>query len=169
MNGTLIGQHLLRAGKISDDDIERASHLQESVGGRFGSALIKLGAISEDHLLEGLSEQLDLPILDESEIPASADLFTFMSNCQESFDWFLAQEIAVWEEGEGELHCIARDVLDPALGEALRLFHPNKAIKFGLTTTYLLERILSDLSREHAVDNLFQQNDHDHLIVISLF
>ena len=62
MNNMLIGQHLLGAGKISAEDIERASHLQGSVGGRFGSALIKLGAISEDHLLESLSEQLDLPI-----------------------------------------------------------------------------------------------------------
>ena len=159
MNSMLIGQHLLGAGKISDEDIERASHLQGSVGGRFGSALIKLGAISEDHLLESLSEQLDLPILNESEIPPSTELFNFMSGCQESFDWFLAQETVIWERDEGELCCIARDILDPALSEAIRLFHPDKTIKFGLTTTYLLERIMNDLSREHAVDNLFQQTE----------
>ena len=160
MNSKLIGQHLLSAGKITEDDIDRASHLQESVGGRFGSALIKLGAISEDHLLEGLSEQLGLPILDETEMPTSSEeLFAFMSSCKESFDWFLSQETAIWESDRGELNCIARDVLDPALGEALRLFHPEKTIKFYLTTTYSLERVLSDLSREHAVDNLFQQTE----------
>ncbi|SVD55588.1 uncharacterized protein METZ01_LOCUS408442, partial [marine metagenome] len=111
MNSKLIGQHLLSAGKITEDDIDRASHLQESVGGRFGSALIKLGAISEDHLLEGLSEQLDLPTLNESEIPATTDLFAFMSSCKESFDWFLSQETAIWESDRGELYCVARDVL----------------------------------------------------------
>ena len=69
MNSMLIGQYLLTAGKVTEEDIDRAANLQKSVGGRFGSALIKLGAISEDHLLQGLSEQLDLRILNESEIP----------------------------------------------------------------------------------------------------
>jgi len=157
-NNDLLGQRLLTTGKITSDDIDRACHLQDSVGGRFGSALIKLGAISEDYLLEALAEQLDVSLLTESEVPASTELYRYMSECEESFDWFLAQEMAIWED-EGKLHCIARDILDPAIAETLRHFHPGIKVSFALTTTYLLERILSDLNREHSVDNLFQQSE----------
>ena len=58
-NNDLLGQRLLTTGKITSDDIDRACHLQDSVGGRFGSALIKLGAISEDYLLERILSDLN--------------------------------------------------------------------------------------------------------------
>ena len=158
-NNDLLGQRLLAAQKISEDDIDRACHLQDSVGGRFGSSLIKLGAISEDNLLLALSEQLDVPILTEHEIPESADIYRYMISCEENFEWFLSQEVAIWESDDSTIVCIARDILDPAIAETFRLFHPGQMVDYGLTSTYLLERLLSDLNREHAVENLFQQND----------
>lgn len=158
-NNDLLGQRLLAAGRISEDDIEKACHLQESVGGRFGSALIRQGAISEDNLLEALSAQLGLPILDQAEIPDATDIYRDMAGSAESFDWFLSQEVVIWKTGEGQLNCLARDILDPAVSETLRHFHPGAKISYALTTTYLLERLLSDLNREHSVDSLFQQGE----------
>ena len=155
----LIGQRLLRSGNITEDDLARALQLQESMGGRLGSALIKLGSISEDHLLVGLAEQLDLPVLLEHEIPDSTELFQFMSEQKENFDWFLAQEVIIWENGNGTLVCIARDILDPGVTETLRQFHPGSSIDYALTTTYHLEKILADLNREHSVDSLFHDNE----------
>ncbi len=155
----LIGQRLLQLGNITEDDLERALHLQDSVGGRFGSALIKLGSISEDHLLVALSEQLELPVLLEHEIPESNELYRFMGEQGENFDWFLAQEVIIWLQENESLVCIARDVLDPAVSETLRQFHPDRSINFALTTTYLLEKILADLNREHSVDSLFSDNE----------
>lgn len=154
-----IGQRLLRLGDITEDDLARALQLQESMGGRFGSALIKLGSISEDHLLIALAEQLDLPVLLEHEIPDSTELFQFMSEQSENFDWFLAQEVIIWEKENGTLVCIARDILDPGVSETLRQFHPGSLIEYALTTTYQLEKILADLNREHSVDSLFHDNE----------
>ena len=71
-NNDLIGQRLLAQGRINEDDIERACQLQESVGGRFGSALIKIGALSEDHLLNALSAQLGAVPIAAAFICASA-------------------------------------------------------------------------------------------------
>ena len=158
-NDDLIGQRLLARGKITADDVGRAVQLQESVGGRFGSALIKLGALSEDYLLEELADQLDLPLFDEQMLPDSLEVFRYMSGLEESFDWFLALELVVWEGKSDELFCIARDILDPTVSETLRQFHPDKQLKFALTSTYLLDRLLGDLAREHSVDNLFHQSE----------
>ncbi|MDA0979317.1 MAG: type II secretion system protein, partial [Proteobacteria bacterium] len=157
-NNDLLGQRLLARHHVTEDDINRACELQSSLGGRIGSSLIKLGAVSEDYLLEALSEQLEMPVLEDRDIPEVSELFKFMSQLQINFDWFLAEDVVVWPEAE-HIWCIARDVLNPEIGETLRHFLKGKAVRFGLATSYTLERILDDLKREHSVDNLFQQSE----------
>ncbi len=156
-----IGELLLDRGLISRDDVDRALKVQSSVNARFGSALIKLGAISDDHLLSVLAEQLGVRRLVESDIPAATELYQYMISQRENFEWFLTQEVVIWEgaDAPGRLFCIARDFIDPLVAETLQHFHPALEIEFCLTSGYLLERVLNDLHREHSVDSLFQNSD----------
>lgn len=56
-----LGQLLVARGWITVQQLTRAIQNQNVVGGRLGTCLIEMDAISEDNLLKGLSEQLGVP------------------------------------------------------------------------------------------------------------
>lgn len=154
----LLGQRLLAAGKISESDVERACELQQKAGGRFGSALVRLGAVSEDFVLQALSDQLEMAVVRDTDLPESAEIYQFMLQSGINFDWFLSADLFIWRD-DSSLRCIARDPLDPAIMDTLAHFFPGEMVDFSLATTYTLEKVLGDLNREHAVDQLFQQSE----------
>jgi type IV pilus assembly protein PilB len=51
-----LGKKLLEAGLVSEELLKRAREIEKGEGGSVSTALVKLGAISEDHLLSFLSE-----------------------------------------------------------------------------------------------------------------
>jgi type IV pilus assembly protein PilB len=57
---------LLKSGLIDDKQLNQALAEQRSVGGRIGSALTRLGFISEETLVKFLSEQFKVPAVDLS-------------------------------------------------------------------------------------------------------
>nr|WP_320114843.1 GspE/PulE family protein [uncultured Desulfuromonas sp.] len=59
-----IGDLLVSEGIISEEQLMTALQTQKSSGGKLGRTLIDLGYISEDHLLEFLSRQLQVPLVD---------------------------------------------------------------------------------------------------------
>jgi hypothetical protein len=59
----LLGELLLDAGLLGVADLERGLALQQKIGGRLGSVLMRIGAVSEDNLLQVLSRQLGLPVM----------------------------------------------------------------------------------------------------------
>ena len=63
-----IGEMLLRAGIIDEDQLEKAVDYQKTQGGKVYSALIKLNFLDEDDLLEFLSRHLGLPTVSLDEI-----------------------------------------------------------------------------------------------------
>lgn len=56
-----LGQLLVARGWITVQQLTRALTTQQVVGGRLGTCLIEMDAISEDNLLKGLSEQHGVP------------------------------------------------------------------------------------------------------------
>lgn len=56
-----LGQLLVARGWITVQQLTRALQNQSIVGGRLGTCLIEIDALSEDLLLKGLSEQLGVP------------------------------------------------------------------------------------------------------------
>src|SRR5690606_30507586 len=65
-----LGDLLLAREAIRPADLERALELQAVMGGRLGHLLVRIGALSEDQLLEVLSAQLGVPVLGrEAAIP----------------------------------------------------------------------------------------------------
>ena len=69
----LLGELLVERGIVSAADIQKALAFQEQFGGRIGSILVRLGALSEETLLPVLSDQLAVPLLAGSEWPEQPD------------------------------------------------------------------------------------------------
>lgn len=73
-----LGELLVRAGKISNFQLDSALSHQKMLGGRLGASLIKLGYISERELIGFLAEQLGLPLVDLSKESVSAQTLAFL-------------------------------------------------------------------------------------------
>ncbi len=62
----LFGEILVASGVCSQTDVEQGLDIQEKVGGRLGSILLNMGAITEEHFLQALSSQLNVPLFREA-------------------------------------------------------------------------------------------------------
>ena len=58
-----LGQILLGRGKIGEEDLNKGLAFQSSVGGLLGAILIRIGAVSEDAVLDALSLQLGIELI----------------------------------------------------------------------------------------------------------
>ncbi len=63
-----LGDLLVTAERITPDQLDQALEVQQSEGGRLGSHLITLGALSETELAQFLSEQHGVPSVDLTEV-----------------------------------------------------------------------------------------------------
>ncbi|ELA8117860.1 type II/IV secretion system protein [Vibrio parahaemolyticus] len=68
-----LGDLLVEEGIVSEDRIQQALSAQRSTGQKLGDALIDLGFITEKQMLEFLSQQLGLPLIDLGRAPVDAD------------------------------------------------------------------------------------------------
>ncbi|EKA6056686.1 GspE/PulE family protein [Vibrio parahaemolyticus] len=68
-----LGDLLVEEGIVSEDQIQQALFAQRSTGQKLGDALIDLGFITEKQMLEFLSQQLGLPLIDLGRAPVDAD------------------------------------------------------------------------------------------------
>jgi len=68
--GPKLGELLAARGKLDRDALLQALRLQRTSGGRLGTCLLELDAVSEDDLLHVLSEQLGVPFIDSEELRA---------------------------------------------------------------------------------------------------
>ena len=146
----------MQANLISEDDLDKSLYLQQSVGGRLGAILLRIGALSEDTLLKQLSQQLDLPVLGiEEPLPDDIRVYECLLASEIEFDWFIDQSVVLWELADGSLGCLARDPLDPFVRETLRYFYAERQMSFYLCRNHDLDRLLSAIARERAVEGLF--------------
>ncbi len=56
-----LGDLLIKAGVVSDAQLNAALNEQRQWGGRLGAILVRMGALSEDLLVKALSRQLNIP------------------------------------------------------------------------------------------------------------
>lgn len=66
-----LGDLLVRAGVVSEQQLNAALGEQKKWGGRLGTILVRMGALSEDLLVKALSKQLGIPRanLDAAQVP----------------------------------------------------------------------------------------------------
>lgn len=69
----LIGQILKNLFGVPDEDITKALGIQREVGGYIGQILIQTGSITENQLIQALSEQLKVPVFDRADGDVAPD------------------------------------------------------------------------------------------------
>jgi len=104
-----LGQILLTTGDVTANDLSKALSIQENIGGKLGSILIRIGAVSEELLLDNLAQQLNLTVLGKQcMLPEIQKLHHFMTESAIQFDWFVDQSVIVWQDQE-KIICCCRD------------------------------------------------------------
>ncbi len=58
------GESLIKAGKISEEQLQEALALQQEDGGRLGTNLVKLGVLDEKELMAQLGKHFGVPVVD---------------------------------------------------------------------------------------------------------
>jgi len=155
----LLGEMLSARGLVSSEDVEKALKIQAAVGGRLGALLVRIGAVSEDQLLQVLAEQLNVVYLRNTEdLPDNLLVFQFMSQSPIKLDWFIDHSVLLWErdqDGEQELCCLAQDILDHGLTEILNYFYPQRAVSYYIAANHQLDKFLDFVRKERAIEQLF--------------
>jgi general secretion pathway protein E len=160
-----LGQMLLERALIGDGDLERALAFQARFGGRLGAVLVRIGALSENHLLSVLSEQLGLPVLAGTQIPTdAAQVLAAIERSGYPAEWWLDQEAILWEDpADSRIHCIARDPLLPGLGEAVERAFAEHEVQWWLTLSQDLDRALELIEQALSQDRRDVLDDVMHL------
>ena len=146
----LLGELLVERGIVSAADIQKALAFQDQFGGRLGSILVRLGAVSEETLLPVLSDQLGVPILAGSEWPEQPEAIRdLLAGSGFSIEWWLDNGVAAWALADGQVVAVARDPLDALVNEAL-----GRCLAGGwqwrLARTQDLDRLLDMAGRSRA-------------------
>lgn len=68
-----LGDLLVEEGIVSEEQIQQALNAQRSTGQKLGDALIDLGFITEKQMLDFLSQQLGLPLIDLGRAPVDGE------------------------------------------------------------------------------------------------
>lgn len=162
-----IGDILLERGHVTEEDLEQAERLQTEVGGLFGQALLRLGALTEEDLLAALSHQLGWPVLQQEDLPETSSAYNqAMTALGVTSKWLLARHCAVWCEdvgGEGRkekhpvttIHMVAQNGLDQELREHVETQCELKNIKLvdWLVSNQLLESTLAHIQDKSVNDD----------------
>ena len=148
----LLGELLLDAGMVGAADLERGLALQQKFGGRIGSVLMRIGAVSEDNLLQVLSRQLGLPVMGIDIPLPDEDLLRITAvQAPAGIDWLLDQQLLVWPAEGSDLFCAARDPLLNPLREGVRHAFPGRLVHWCLCRAQDLERLLDGLARQVGI------------------
>ncbi len=73
-NKIKLGDLLLTAGVINDEQLNQALTVQREKGNKFGATLIELGFVTEKILLDTLSKQLNIPYVDLTNFNVDAEI-----------------------------------------------------------------------------------------------
>lgn len=164
----LLGQRLVCKELVSEQEVERALDLQARIGGRLGSILLRSGAISETALLEELADQLALPLVGrDQDGPSAVAIAELLDSTPISVDWFLSEQVVLWQDGTGVLQVAARDLLEPALHDVLNHFYPGLIPHWVLCRSQDLDTWLRLIDEHQQRDGwksqMFADDDVRHL------
>ncbi len=163
--GQRLGEMLVERQLVTSGDVGKALAFQEQYGGRLGSVLVRLGAISEESLLPVLAEQLGIPAIRASEWPQDGEAIRgLLAASPYAVAWWLDNGIAAWESPSGDGILVAgSDPLDPAANEALARAFPDRPWYWRLMQTQDLARLLELANAGSAASDPSWDDDVNHL------
>ncbi len=160
----LLGDLLVAQGVVSASDVQKALAFQKQFGGRIGSILVRLGALSEETLLPALADQLAMPLLAGDQWPENSEAIrTLLGSGGYSVDWWLDNGVVAWGRAAGPIIAVARDPLDPLINEALGKHLGAQPWCWRLARTQDLDRLLEMAGRGGAGADSMLDDDVGHL------
>ena len=160
----LLGELLVESGAVSAADVQKALAFQEQFGGRIGSILVRLGALSEESLLPVLAGQLAMPVLGADEWPEQpAAIRDLLQDSGFSLDWWTDNGAVAWRAASGVVLAVARDPLDPLVNEALGKSLQDVDWQWRLVRSQDLDRLLDLAGRSRAAGEGDLDDDVSHL------
>ncbi|MDQ2702915.1 MAG: Flp pilus assembly complex ATPase component TadA [Pseudomonadota bacterium] len=143
-----LGELLVEHQLVTQADVAKALAFQQQFGGRIGSILVRLGALSEESLLPLLAQQLGIPMLAGPEWPEDANAIgAAVAASGLATEWWADNGVVAWTAGEGRYLAASRDPLDPLLNEMLGRSLPAGAWEWRLVRNQDLDRLLDTASR----------------------
>ena len=136
-----IGAMLIAQRAISTEDLDRALVFQAQNGGRLGEILVRLGALSEDLLVQTLAAQTGFDAVTAADLPPLPVLLEGSERIGMAPARLAAEGAFIWWDADSVGHCAAHDPLRPELQEAV-LAAADGPIRFGFISA-------SDLSLIH--------------------
>ncbi len=139
-----IGQILKRNANISDNDIAAALNKQRMEGHkrRIGEILLE-SVISESALLAALSEQFDIPVIQEDELPEGIPIENI------SFEFLKANNIIPLKLSDNTVDVAISDPVDTAALDAIAASYGYEPRPF-LISRSVIERKLEELYESHG-------------------
>ncbi|CAD7548543.1 GspE/PulE family protein [Aeromonas hydrophila] len=154
-----IGERLIAKGAIGREDLERALEVQRQAGGRLGSILVRMGAVSEDAVLRSLSEQLGYPCVESAHMPAPLDIYQCLLPLPVRLEWWLDNDALLWEV-DGQLQLVAKDPLETQLQDLIAYLFAGRPVQYWLARTQDIDTLVDQVRRESAVTDLFSNSEH---------
>lgn len=150
----LIGDLLLQQNLITESDLSKGLLIQERIGGRIGSILVRSGSLSENKLINALHSQLQLPRLgEEVALPSLTQLLDTSTSLEISLDWQLDQKVIFWEtEDSNRLYYCAKELFADTLMDSFRILFPGHEPEPVLSTAQQLERLIQQLDAASNTD-----------------
>ncbi len=145
-----LGDLLVRRGLVSDQDLEHADAVRREAGGNVVSALLRMGAVSEDDLLALLSEQVGLAILDPAAAPSLETVRETLSSAAIPVAWCVENEVILWRSpANGPLQAAGPRLHEPDIQEAMDQW-PQRIAHAYLAKALVVEPILIALSGDQT-------------------
>ena len=149
----LIGQRLLAGGFITAQDLDKALAYQRQFKGRLGAALVRIGAVSEDNLISALTQQLGIGLIEEDSLPEQpAEIEKAITASGLQREWFIDQELVVWEGADGAIRCASRQPNSGFLRETLAQAFTKQVLTWHFIRGRDLERMLRLLQKSEMAE-----------------
>ena len=151
------GDLLVRAGRLTARDLERALAAQREMGGALDGVLVNLGLVSETDAAQALAEHLQLPFIASDALPEAAlELEALLP------EFLRTHRVLPLRAENGVLHVAMRAPQDAFVVKALHLttgLEVRPAVALGSDIDKALKRALDDAEAVQADDALADEGD----------
>ena len=162
-SGKRLAELLVERNDVQQVDMDKALQIQRSLGGRLDAVLLRTGTISEDLLLQRISELQGADYLrNAEELPDRRNVYQFISESPIKKEWFLDNGVLMWRR-DGQLFCIARDIMDHGVLATVSYFYPEEPVKYCRATGHQIDHLLEFVKKERNSQGPYASDDSKQL------
>ena len=144
-----LGEILIQRGLVSAEDYASAAATRRDNPGEVLPALLRMGAVSEDDLLDFLSERFRLPLLAPEFRPDIAAVRETIAAIAAPARWFVEHDVIVWRGVDGVLCAAGPRLHDVSIQEAIEQWAGAAPLLY-LAKAMTVEPLLIALSGDHS-------------------